>query len=91
MTGLLISLIATIQSLLAKDNITTEMLEYNSRKASTYAGFTAFLSIISAIILGTSFTIDGLIWWWGPGFYGSFIDGFLTVLLSKKILEKLNT
>jgi len=91
LAGLLISLIATIRSLLAKDNITPEMLEYNSRKASTYAGFTAFLSIISAIILGISFTIDGLVWWWGPGFYGSFIGGFLTVFLSKKILEKLNT
>ena len=80
---LLVALMAAINSLKAKENLTADLLKQNARRSIIAAGFTASLAMLGAMIFAVTSTIDKTDWWLDSGFYGAFIGGLLTVFFGR--------
>ena len=87
--GLVVALMAIVNSLNAKENVTADLLRQNALKAMKGAGFTVSLAVLGAIIFAIDSMIEETDWWLSGGFYGAFIGGLLTVYFGKLILERL--
>ena len=83
MAGLLVALMAAVNSIKAKENLTADLLKQNARRSIIAAGFTASLAALGALIFAVTSTIDQTDWWLDSGFYGAFIGGLLTVFFGR--------
>ncbi|MCK5157534.1 MAG: hypothetical protein KAR08_00125 [Candidatus Heimdallarchaeota archaeon] len=85
MAGLLVALMAAVNSLKAKGNLTADLLKQNAHRSIMAAGFTASLAMLGAMIFAVISMVEGTDWWLDSGFYGAFIGGLLTVFFGKMI------
>ena len=85
MAGFLVALMAAVDNLKAKENLTAELLMKNARRSIMAAGFTAALATLGAIFFAVTSMSEGTDWWLDSGFYGAFIGGLLTVFFGKMI------
>lgn len=88
MAGLLVALMAAVDSLKAKGNLTADILKQNTRKSIMAAGFTVSLAMLGAIIFAVTSIIEETDWWLDSGFYGAFIGGILTVYFGMMISSR---
>ena len=83
------ALMAIVNSLNAKENLTADLLRQNTLKSIKGAGFTVSLAALGAIVFAIDSMIEETDWWLSGGFYGAFIGGLLTVYFGKLILKRL--
>lgn len=89
LAGLVVALMAIVNSLNAKENLTADLLRQNTLKSIKGAGFTVSLAALGAIVFAIDSMIEETDWWLSGGFYGAFIGGLLTVYFGKLILKRL--
>ena len=89
LAGLVVALMAIVNSLNAKENLTADLLRQQTLKSIKGAGFTVSLAALGAIVFAIDSMIEETDWWLSGGFYGAFIGGLLTVYFGKLILKRL--